>query len=46
MPQQQVDNAALHWGVKGNIGGRDSVAYGGYDYGLGENVLEVEVRAR
>ncbi|CAF0997741.1 unnamed protein product [Didymodactylos carnosus] len=32
--QQNLDNALLHWGVKGNIGDRDAVTYDGYDFTL------------
>lgn len=32
--QPNFDNALLYWGVQGNIGGRDSLTYSGYNYGL------------
>jgi hypothetical protein len=32
--QPNVDNALLHWGVRGNIGDRDTVAFGGYQFGV------------
>ncbi|WPB73795.1 hypothetical protein KYC5002_32750 [Archangium violaceum] len=34
--QGLVDNALLHWGVGGNIGDRDAMAYKGFSYGLME----------
>ena len=32
--QDQLDNAVLHWGVKGNIGDRDAVQFRGFAFGL------------
>ncbi|SEO12741.1 RICIN domain-containing protein [Paenibacillus sp. OV219] len=32
--QTNFDNALLYWGVQGNIGGRDMLSYGSYNYGL------------
>ncbi|MBP3965602.1 hypothetical protein [Paenibacillus lignilyticus] len=34
--QPNMDNALLYWGVLGNIGDRDSMAYKGYTFGLME----------
>ena len=34
--QSNVDNAMLYWGVKGNIGDRDSAQFEGYQFGLFE----------
>ncbi|MGW1604014.1 hypothetical protein [Streptomyces eurythermus] len=34
--QNSVDNAMLHWGVRGNIGDRDDVMFRGFPYGLFE----------
>lgn len=32
--QPQLDNAILHWGVKGNVGDRDATVFKGYSFGL------------
>ncbi|GHJ39383.1 hypothetical protein [Streptomyces sp. TS71-3] len=34
--QPNVDNALLHWGVKGNIGDRDALTFRGFPYGMFE----------
>ncbi|MEU3980623.1 hypothetical protein AB0F77_11005 [Streptomyces sp. NPDC026672] len=34
--QPNVDNAMLYWGVRGNIGDRDQVAFRGFPFGLFE----------
>jgi hypothetical protein len=34
--QDRVDNAMLHWGVRGNIGDRDDITFRGFPYGLFE----------
>ncbi|MFI5975437.1 hypothetical protein [Streptomyces sp. NPDC051452] len=34
--QNNVDNAMLHWGVRGNIGDRDDAVFRGFPYGLFE----------
>ena len=34
--QDNVDNALLYWGVKGNIGDRDAFEFEGYNFGLFE----------